>query len=254
MYLNDFNAVAGSAAAKADFLKKNPAGYVISSFLAGFFIAIGGILMGFVGGILTGLPAQKLVSGIVFSVGLCLVTMAGAELFTGNNMVMSIGSMQKTVTWGQTFRLWAVCYIGNLLGSVVAAVIFTLTAIPASGAVGEFFVNATMNKISGAPLALFAKGIMCNILVCLAVWCASRMKSEGAKIAMNFCCVGTFVTCGFEHCVANMSLLTIGYLNAGDAAITVGGMLYNLLVVTLGNMVGGILFVAVPYYFISREK
>ena len=167
---------------------------------------------------------------------------------------MSIGSMQKTVTWGQTFRLWAVCYIGNLLGSVVAAVIFTLTAIPASGAVGEFFVNATVNKISGAPLALFAKGIMCNILVCLAVWCASRMKSEGAKIAMNFCCVGTFVTCGFEHCVANMSLLTIGYLNAGDAAITVGGMLYNLLVVTLGNMVGGILFVAVPYYFISREK
>ena len=108
MYLNDFNAVAGSAAAKADFLKKNPAGYVISSFLAGFFIAIGGILMGFVGGILTGLPAQKLVSGIVFSVGLCLVTMAGAELFTGNNLVMAIGSMQKTVTWGQTFRLWAV--------------------------------------------------------------------------------------------------------------------------------------------------
>ncbi len=151
MYLNDFNAVAGSAAAKADFLKKNPAGYVISSFLAGFFIAIGGILMGFVGGILTGLPAQKLVSGIVFSVGLCLVTMAGAELFTGNNMVMSIGSMQKTVTWGQTFRLWAVCYIGNLLGSVVAAVIFTLTAIPASGAVGECVIFLSVLPCGAHP-------------------------------------------------------------------------------------------------------
>ena len=221
---------------------------------AGIYIAFAGIASTTSSATIQNASVARLVSACVFPAGMAMVLIAGSELFTGNNMVMSIGSMQKTVTWGQTFRLWAVCYIGNLLGSVVAAVIFTLTAIPASGAVGEFFVNATVNKISGAPLALFAKGIMCNILVCLAVWCASRMKSEGAKIAMNFCCVGTFVTCGFEHCVANMSLLTIGYLNAGDAAITVGGMLYNLLVVTLGNMVGGILFVAVTYYFISREK
>ena len=254
MYLNDFNAVANNAKAKVDFLKKNPAGYLVSSFMAGFFIAIGGIFMGFVSGCMTGQPAQKLVAGLTFSVGLCLVTMAGAELFTGNNMVMAIGSLQKTVSWKETCKLWVVCYIGNFVGAVAAALIFTMTGIPASGAVGEFFVNATVSKINGDAMQLFAKGIFCNILVCLAVWCASRMKSEGAKLAMNFCCIAMFVTCGFEHCVGNMSFLTIGILNAGDAAITIGGILYNLLIVTLGNMVGGILFVAVPYYFISREK
>lgn len=254
MYLNDFNAVANTAKAKVDFLKKNPGGYLVSSFMAGFFIAIGGIFMGFVSGCMSGQPAQKLVAGLTFSVGLCLVAMAGAELFTGNNMVMAIGSLQKTVSWKDTCKLWVVCYIGNFIGAIVAAGLFSMTGIPASGAVGEFFVNATVSKTSGDVMQLFAKGIFCNILVCLAVWCASRMKSEGAKIAMNFCCIAMFVTCGFEHCIGNMSFLTIGLLNAGDAAITVGGILYNLLVVTLGNMVGGILFVAVPYYFISREK
>lgn len=254
MFKDEFKAVANAAAAKVNLLEKNPAGYVIASCLAGLYIAFGSILMGYVGGCLTGQPAQKLVCGIVFSVGLCFVTMAGAELFTGNNFVMASGSLQKAVSWGKTIKLWIVCYIGNLIGSVIGAGIFTLTGIPSGGDIGAFFANAAANKIAGQPLNLFAKAVLCNILVCVAVWCGTKLKSEGAKIVMNFCCVGTFVTCGFEHSVANMTFLTIGLLNPQGAAISLGGSIYNLAVVTLGNMVGGIVFVALPYYIISRDK
>lgn len=254
MFQDDYKAVSNAALAKVKFLDKNPVGYLVASMMAGIYIAIGSIIMGFVSGCLAGTPAQKLVAGIVFSVGLCFVTMAGAELFTGNNFVMTVGCLKKTVTWKQTLKLWVICYIGNLIGSVIAAGIFTLTGIPGSGPVGEFFSTAAANKMAGDPVQLFTKGILCNILVCIAIWCGTRIKSEGARIAMNFCCVGTFVTCGFEHSIANMTFLTIGLLNPQGAAVSLGGFFYNLGVVTLGNMVGGILFIAVPYYFITKEK
>ena len=239
MFRDEYKAVGNAAKGKAALLEKNPVAYVLASILAGLYIGFGSIMMGFVGGCLTGQPAQKLVCGIVFSVGLCFVTMAGAELFTGNNFVMASASMQKAVSWGQTVKLWIVCYIGNLIGSVIASALFTMTGIGSSNeAVGEFFANAAAGKMAGTPANLFAKAILCNILVCVAIWC----------------CVGTFVTCGFEHSIANMTFLSIGLMNPMGKAITMGGFFYNLGIVTLGNMVGGILFIAVPYYVISRDK
>lgn len=254
MFKDDVTAMSNTAAGKVNLLEKNPVGYVIAAFMAGLYIALGSIIMGFTGGCMTGLPAQKLVSGIVFSVGLCFVTLGGAELFTGNNLVMTIGGLKKTVSWGKVCKLWIVCYLGNWIGSVVAAGIFTMTGIPGGGDIGTFFANAAAGKMAGTPANLFAKAVLCNILVCIAIWCGTRLKSEGAKIAINFCCVGTFVTCGFEHSIANMTFLTIGMMNPLVEGITMGGYLYNLAIVTLGNMVGGILFVALPYYFISKEK
>ncbi|MDO4321903.1 MAG: formate/nitrite transporter family protein [Lachnospiraceae bacterium] len=254
MFKNEIEAVGNTAKGKVNLLEKNMTGYVLMSILAGLYIAFGSILMGFVGGCLTGQPAQKLVCGIVFSVGLCFVTMAGAELFTGNNFVMAVGSMTKAVSWGKTIKLWIVCYIGNLIGSVIGAAIFTTTGIPGSGDVGAFFANAAAAKMSGTPANLLAKAILCNILVCVAIWCGAKLKSEGAKIVMNFCCVGTFVTCGFEHSIANMTFLSIGLMNPHEAAVNLGGFFYNLGIVTIGNMIGGILFVAVPYFLISRDK
>lgn len=161
--------------------------------------------------------------------------------------------MEKSIRWAQAMRVWLVCYLGNLLGSVTLAVLFTLTGIPGSGAAGEFFANTAASKMAGTPGNLFAKAVLCNILVCLAVWCGMRLKSEGAKLAMNFCCVSTFVICGYEHSVANMTFFAIGLLNPQGAAVSLGGAFYNLLIVTAGNMVGGILLVAVPYFLISRE-
>lgn len=253
MFQDDYKAAANAALGKWNLLQKNPAGYVVSSMMAGLYIAIGSMMMGIVGGLLNGLPAQRLINGLVFAVGLCLVTVGGAELFTGNNFVMTVGALKKTVTWAQAIKVWIFCYLGNFVGSVIAAVVFTLTGIPGNGAIGEFFANTAATKMAGTPLNLFAKAILCNVLVCLAIWCGTRLKSECAKIAMNYACVATFVACGFEHSIANMTFLTIGLLNPMGAAVSMGGLVYNLAIVTLGNMVGGIVFVALPYYFITKE-
>lgn len=256
MFQDEFNAVANAGKAKVNLLKNNPFGYFIASIVAGIYIAFGSIVMCTANGGLSGLQAAKLVGSIVFAIALSLVVMAGAELFTGNNLVMTAASLKKTITWTEAIKLWIVCYIGNLVGSVFAAFLFHLTKLPAEGtAVGTFVANATATKMSVPFLPLFARGILCNILVCVAVWCGTKMKSESGKLIIIIMCIMTFVYCGFEHSIANMSIMAIGMMNPGEMAesISLGGYVYNLLTVTFGNMVGGI-GVALSYYAISKNK
>lgn len=129
MFREEYQAVCGAAKKKVEFLEKNPLGYVTAAFLAGMFIGLGCVLMGVVGGYFNaaGSPATKLLNGLVFAVGLNFVFMAGAELFTGNNFTMSAASIKGEVSWGKTIKVWIVCYLGNLLGSVVTAGIFMMT-------------------------------------------------------------------------------------------------------------------------------
>ena len=256
MFQDEFNAVCNAGKAKVNLLKNNPLGYFAASIVAGIFIAFGGIVMCTAGGALSGLQIAKLVAAMVFAVALSLVVMAGAELFTGNNLVMTAASLNKTVSWGETIKLWVVCYLGNWVGSLIAAFLFHLTKLPADGsAVGTYMANATAAKMNGEFLPLFVKAIFCNILVCLAVWCCTKMKTESGKLIMIFWCIFVFVYCGFEHSIANMSIMAGGLLDPGEAAasISIGGYFYNLGVVTLGNMVGGA-SVALAYYTISKKK
>lgn len=250
MFQEEFRAVSVTALAKYHFLRKNPAGYLMSSVMAGLFIGMGCLMMGTVGSF--GLPGQRVINGLVFAVGLCLVTIAGAELFTGNNFVMAVGIQKKTVTIPQAAKLWAICYAGNFLGCVAVALLFSLTGL-GSGEVGAYLASLAAMKMAGTPLNLFSKAVFCNTLVCLAIWCGAKLKSEGARIVMNYACVTTFVTCGFEHSIANMAFLTLGLLNPMGEAVSITGLVYNLVIVTAGNMVGGILLVALPYGLISRE-
>jgi nitrite transporter NirC len=256
MYESDIEAVSATAKKKADFMDHNMPGFFLMSMMAGIYIALGSMIMGVVGGVFTagGAYSTKLMCGLVFAVGLCIVTTAGSELFTGNNLVLSIGGFTGSVSWGKIVKYWAICWVGNLAGSVLSAVIFTMTGIPGSGDIGTFFANAAAGKVAGTPAALFSKAILCNICVCIAIWCGVRLKTETARLLLCLCCVLTFVTCGFEHSVANMTFLTIGLLNPGETAITIGGVIYNLVIVTLGNMVGGVVFVALPYYLTGKAK
>ncbi|MCD7818662.1 MAG: formate/nitrite transporter family protein [Lachnospiraceae bacterium] len=255
MFHTEIEAVGNGAKGKISLLENNPLGYFLMAILAGVYIGFGCILMGTVGGLFTagGSYATRLVNGIVFSVGLCMVTMAGAELFTGNNFVMAIGGLSKAVSWSKVVKLWVVCWIGNLVGSVLIALVFTMTGIPAGSDIGSYLASTAATKMSGSVPALFSKAILCNICVCVAIWCGTKLKSEGAKIAMNFCCVVTFVTCGFEHSVANMTFLTIGLLNPNGAEVSLIGLIYNLVIVTIGNIVGGVVCVALPYWIISGK-
>lgn len=255
MFKEEIHAVASSAAAKFALLKKNPLGYLISSALAGAFIGFGVLLAFTAGGLLSAAasPLVKIVMGLSFGIALSLVVMAGAELFTGNNFVMAVGIAKKTVRLRDALLLWAVCWLGNLIGAVLLAFLFHGTGLN-SGAVGEFIAASALTKTTLPALNLILRGLFCNTLVCLGVWCSAKMKSESGKLIMIFWCLFAFITIGFEHSIANMSLIVIGLLGDGIAGLTIGGYFRNLLFVTIGNMIGGIVCVALPYLQIAKEK
>lgn len=252
MYMEEFMAAANAAKAKSTLLKENGAGYMASAMLAGAYIGFGILLIFTIGGLLNGQPYAKIVMGLSFGIALSLVVIAGAELFTGNNLVMAAGIFKGTVTAGQAAKLWIVCYIGNWIGSIILAALFYFGGF-ATGDVGAFIANTAAAKMSVPLAALLIRGMLCNILVCLATWCGFRSKSDSGKLIMVFWCLFAFITTGFEHSVANMTLLTIALFAPGTAAISITGYFYNIIVVTLGNMAGGILCVALPYYLISRK-
>ena len=253
MLNEDYTAAAKAASAKATLLRKNTGGYFLMSLLAGMFIGFGVLLVFTLSGAMAGSPFTKLVMGCTFSVALSLVVMAGAELFTGNNMVMAAGYLRKTVSAAEVIKLWGICWAGNLAGSVLLAVIFNATGLY-SGATLEAMTSAAAAKMTAGFVPLLARGMLCNTLVCLAVWCGFRCKTESGKLIMVFWCILAFFATGFEHSVANMTLLSLAVINnGGNAAISMGGYWFNLLTVTLGNMLGAILLVALPYHAASKE-
>ena len=165
---------------------------------------------------------------------------------------MCAGLLHKKVSMGQALGLWGVCWLGNLAGSALLGCIYHLTGL-GEGAVGEFMASAAAAKMSAGFLPLLSRGVLCNMLVCLAVWCSFRLKSESGKLIMVFWCLFAFITTGFEHSVANMTLFSVALLSPFDSPVSMGGSLYNLAVVTLGNMLGGILLVALPYGLAARK-
>lgn len=253
MFKDEVSAVACAAGNKAKFLKDNPAGYFIASMLAGAYVGFGVLLIFTIGGLLAGAPYTKIVMGVSFGVALSLVVIAGSELFTGNNLVMSLGVMNKKVSFGETVKLWLVCWFGNLAGSILIALLFWSAGF-ATGDVGAFIAQTAATKMTVPFLSLLVRGILCNVLVCLGVWCAMKCKSESGKLIMIFWCLFAFITTGFEHSIANMTLMSVAMLSPMDAAVSISGFVYNLLVVTAGNMIGGILLVALPYQIIARRK
>lgn len=254
MFKEEFTAAANGAAAKSRLLKNNPPGYFLLSVLAGMYIGFGVLLVFTLSGALQGAPYTKLVMGCCFGVALSLVVIAGAELFTGNNLVMAAGMLKKTVTAGESIRLWLICWIGNLAGGVLLALLFNATGLYSDATLAAM-TAAAAGKMSAGFIPLLTRGILCNMLVCLAVWSGFRCRTESGKLIMIFWCLLAFFATGFEHSVANMTLLTLSLLNnGGNEAISMGGYWYNLLTVTAGNMIGGIVLVAIPYFCAGAEK
>lgn len=195
----------------------------------------------------------RLAGGVTFSLGLILVVVGGAELFTGNNLI-AMAWAAGCVQTRQVVRNWIWVYLGNLLGACGTAVLVLLAGIQlqGDGAVGETMVRIARSKIALDPLSAFARGVLCNVLVCLAVWLCMGARSVADKILAIVFPISAFVACGFEHSVANMFFLPLGMvLTAGSVApLSLAGAVSNLALVTLGNMIGGTVLVALVYWFI----
>jgi len=210
---------------------------------------------------------KKFFIGAVFSVGLMLVIIPGSELFTGNNL-MTVALCHGKLGFGGILRNWIPVYLSNLVGSVILAWIIASASGLLNGNVGGTAINIAFGKVAasdGHNLAFFFRGIGCNFLVCLAVMMAIAAKDIAGKIWGIFFPIMAFVTSGFEHCVANMYFIPAGIFAkafpsaveaSGKSAEQLAGLNWgamwtnNLIAVTLGNIVGGAIFVGVVYYFV----
>jgi formate/nitrite transporter len=190
------------------------------------------------------------------------VIVGGAELFTGNNLIVMAWASRKVST-REMIRNWVIVYFGNLVGSLglVVLVVFSHHLDMNGGRVGLSILNTAVAKIQPDFTTLFFKGILCNVLVCLAVWLAYGGRSVTDKIMALILPVSAFVAAGFDHCVANMYFLPLAWLltQLGNAPagfdaslITISGIIHNLVPVTLGNIVGGAGMVAAMYWAIYR--
>lgn len=218
--------------------------------LAGAFIALGAAAytMAMTGADPLAGP-DRLLGGLAFSLGLILVVVAGAELFTGNAL-MTIALVDGRISLGALLRNWLVVYAGNLAGAVLVAGAMAATGL-LDGPMGAVAEKIALAKTGLSPVEAFARGVLCNILVCLAVWLAIAARDVGGKIMAIIWPISAFVLLGFEHSVANMYLIPQGWL----AGAPVGAIDFarNLVLVTLGNIVGGAGGVAMAYWLAYRR-
>ncbi len=228
--------------------------------LAGAFIAFGGMYFCiFLGDPSIPFAVQRMVGGICFCLGLVLVLCCGAELFTGNSLIICAKASGK-VSWSGMLKNWVIVWIGNLIGALAAVALVYLAQVWSmnGGVVGEAMVSVAAGKVSPDWMTLFFKGVMCNIFVCLAVWIGFSARTVVDKVIGIILPISAFVAAGFEHCVANMFFLPMGcLLNAqgvgAAGAVTFEGILYNLSAATLGNVVGGLL-VGLAYWFVFGKR
>lgn len=230
--------------------------------LAGGFIGLGALYFTLVTSDANlGFAAARLLGGLVFSLGLVLVVVAGAELFTGNNLLIMAWA-SKRITSGELARNWSTVFLANVLGAFgLVGLVYLSDHWQMNGsAVGANAVKIAATKTLLPFWEAFFKGVLCNILVCLAVWLAMAGRSVSDKIFAVIFPISAFVAAGFEHSVANMYFIPLGIVLkdrlavSGSEQLSWSGFLTNLLPVTLGNIVGGGVMVALVYYLVYRRR
>lgn len=241
------------------------------SILAGMYIGFGGIFSAVVAIGMSGtwlFGFMKLLQGLAFSLGLILVVVGGAELFTGN-MLMIIAWARHKISIGSILRNWSIVYFGNFLGSILLAYLFTLgkSYRLSDGELGRILFNIASLKLNYSFLQAIILGILCNILVCLAVWLSYSAKNTTDKILAVFFPISAFIAAGFEHSIANMFLIPVTFfikifdpMFSTNLTIDLSKftwpqfLIQNLLPVTIGNIIGGALIVGLIYHLSLRKQ
>ncbi|MBL0007052.1 MAG: formate/nitrite transporter family protein [Saprospiraceae bacterium] len=236
---------------------------IMLGILAGVFIGLGALYyVLIVSDPSLGFGMSRLLGGIVFSLGLIMVVVAGAELFTGNNLLMMAWA-DKKISFYEVLRNWVIVCIANFVGAAGLAVLVYLSRHHEmnGGLIGETYTRIASVKCNLSFQQAFFSGMLCNVLVCLAVWMSLAGRSVTDKVLVIIFPVSAFVAAGFEHSVANMYLIPMGLLMQLDSPVEAGagiiswiGFIKNLIPVILGNLAGGSGFVALFYYFIYGHK
>ncbi len=256
MYTADIERMVHMAVNKVSYQKRSPIGYVLLSALAGIYLGFGICLIFSVGAPFwaEGSVGFKMVMGVSFGIALTLVIFAGSELFTGNNMVCGIGAFAKAITPKSMGLIFFWSLVGNLLGSLGIAWLITQSGVVGKAPQSDLLLKVAALKMHLPAWELFVRGILCNWLVCLAVWTAAKTTNDVAKLILIFWCLFAFVGSGFEHSIANQSILGMALFLPHGAEITWSGFAWNQTWVVLGNMIGGGVFVGGAYWMTSPVR
>ncbi|MEG1915651.1 MAG: formate/nitrite transporter family protein [Muribaculaceae bacterium] len=231
----------------------------ILSILAGAYIAIGGILSVIIG---FGFPEltvnnpglQRLLSGTMFPLGLILVVFLGAELFTGNNALLMPSLLDKKYKAWNVIKNWILVYFGNFVGAILFATLFVyMCGLTANEPYHQAVINIATAKVSMPWHVVLLKGIGANWFVCLAIWLGLSSSSAGARMLGCWFPVMAFVALGYEHSIANMFFIPIGMLEGANISIY-QFIVSNLIPATIGNIIGGALFVGIVYWYINHKS
>ncbi|MEK3990675.1 MULTISPECIES: formate/nitrite transporter family protein [Robertmurraya] len=229
--------------------------YFIKAMLAGVYIGFG-IMVSYKTGEFffdAGSPSAMLLVAIFFGTALVMIIYGGAELFTSNAMTMTIGTLRKETTWYETLQIWLACYFGNLAGALFFSLLIMLSGLFLSPDKSELLMDVASYKMHGHTLEIFFRAILCNWLVCLAIWLPMHVKGDVAKLLLTLLLVFGFVISGYEHSIANMALFGIALMVPHPETITIWSAIHNIIPVTLGNLIGGSIFVGALYVYLNKK-
>lgn len=248
MYRETIEKSAANAQRIRDHAGEQPLGFAVGCMMAGAYVGIGIILI-FVLGNLIDAAWCPLVMGATFGIALTLVIIAGAELYTGHTMYVTFGVKTGRLSIAQAATVLAQSWGGNLLGAVLLAWLFFVAGGGQLLPVESSLLHQVALAKSTAPASvLLAKGILCNWLVCLAVWMCMRVEGTGRFIAIWWCLLA-FIACGFEHSIANMSIFALSWFGKHPVEFTLAGAGWNLFWVTLGNTIAGVVLMGLGYWY-----
>ena len=197
-------------------------------------------------------PAASPMAALVFGAAIILIAYGGGDLFTGNTFYYTFAALRKRIKWTEVIQIWMTSYIGNIIGAAFFALMIYLTGLFNSPDVSGFLLDTAVHKVETPMIALFFRGILCNWLVCLAFFIPMTLKGDGPKLFAMVLFVFCFFISGYEHSIANMCTFAIALVIHQDPAINFVSVIHNLIPVTIGNLVGGVFFMGVMYYYVNK--
>ena len=191
------------------------------------------------------------IAALTFGIAIILISYAGGDLFTGNTFYFTYTALRGKMSWIKVIQMWVATYCGNFIGALIFAALIFLSGIFASQDVNGFLMSVAETKMNTPALQLFFRAILCNWLVCLAFYVPMTLKGDGPKLFIMLLLVFGFFVSGYEHSIANMSTFAVALVLDHPDTISIGKAIYNLIPVTLGNMIGGIVFMALFYHYVN---
>jgi nitrite transporter len=228
--------------------------YILRSMLASMFIGFGVIVAFKTGNFfyLEHSPFTYPMAAITFGAAIILIAYGGGDLFTGNTFYFTYTALRKKIRWPEVFILWLYSYVGNIFGAVTFAFLILTTGLFYDPTASEFLLSVVEKKLHVSTMELFFRAILCNWLVCLAFFIPMSLKGDGPKLFTMMLFVFCFFISGYEHSIANMCTFAIAIVIDHPGTISFAGIIHNLIPVTIGNLIGGGIFMGYMYYYVNK--